>query len=239
MAARRPSRVAQVIQRLPLLVRAIKGSSRLGGLLVRAAIVARYLETHAVRKLQVGANVCALPGWLNTDLYPKTIGSVTLDATRPFPFPDSSFDCVFSEHQIEHIGYDDGLLMLRECYRILRPGGTIRIATPSLDKMIALSNDKRNELQDAYIQDRTRNLYPTAPSPTSCFAINGAFRYWGHQFVYDKATLRLTLEAAGFADVRFFEPGESDDENLSGLETRVSEMDVYETMVVQGIRKTL
>ena len=102
-----------------------------------------------------------------------------------------------------------------------------------------MSNGKRDELQEAYIQNATRNLYPSAPSATSCFAINGAFRYWGHQFVYDKATLRLTLEAAGFTDVGFYAPGESDDENLSGLETRVSEMDVYETMVVQGIRKTL
>src|SRR5260370_1904620 len=99
----------------------------------RPVLVSRYLKTHPVRKLQIGAHICALPGWLNTDLYPLSINAVSLDATKAFPLPDACFDYVFSEHQLEHIGYSEALRMLRESRRILRPGRKIRLAVPSLD----------------------------------------------------------------------------------------------------------
>jgi hypothetical protein len=59
---------------------------------------------------------------------------------------------------------------------------------------------------------------------------------WGHKFLYDQTTLRNTLETTGFTGTRFFAPGASDDPNLTGIERRVSEMDVYETIVVQAVR---
>jgi hypothetical protein len=59
---------------------------------------------------------------------------------------------------------------------------------------------------------------------------------WGHKFLYDQTTLRNTLEATGFKEAQFFAPGVSNDPNLTGIEMRVSEMDVYETIVVQAVR---
>jgi hypothetical protein len=44
------------------------------------------------------------------------------------------------------------------------------------------------------------------------------------------------LETSGFTRTQFFAPGVSDDPNLTGIEVRVSEMDVYETLVVQAMR---
>jgi hypothetical protein len=72
--------------------------------------------------------------------------------------------------------------------------------------------------------------------PIPCFAINSTFMKWGHRFIYDQATLRKTLETAGFERVQFFTPGVSDDPNLTGIETRIRDMDLYETMVAQAVR---
>ena len=54
--------------------------------------------------------------WIETDIVPPrhTNPDVTqhimkMDATKPFPFEDASFDYVFSEHMIEHVVYDDGV----------------------------------------------------------------------------------------------------------------------------------
>lgn len=232
----RGSKLVSLVKRIPLSVRVAKGALWFAGMLRRPAIVSRYLAANGVRKLQIGADVCALPGWLNTDLYPRTISSATLDATKPFPFPDRSFDYVFSEHQIEHIAYDEGLTMLKECHRILRRGGKLRIATPSLDRMIQLFEGSSAELKHRYAQNATLVRYPAAPRATGCFAVNGIFMNWGHRFIYDQETLRLTLETAGFTRIQFFAPGESDDPSLVGLETRRTETDVYETMVVQAVR---
>jgi predicted SAM-dependent methyltransferase len=223
------------MKRFRPVVRAAKSTMRCLSLPIRPILVSRYLKTHEVRKLQIGAHVCVLPGWLNTDLYPLSINAVALDATKTFPLPDSSFDYVFSEHQLEHIDYGGALNMLKECRRILRPGGKIRLAVPSLDRLVELIQATRTEVQDRYIRYSTDFWWPSVQNPGPCFAFNSAFMNWGHKFLYDQATLRNALETSGFTRTQFFAPGVSDDPNLSGIEVRVSEMDVYETLVVQAV----
>jgi len=230
------SAIVRHLKRFRPLVAVIKDTQRRAGLMVRPVLVSRYMKTHSVRKLQIGAHICVMHGWLNTDLYPQSIRSVTLDATKKFPFPSASFDYVFSEHQLEHIPYEDAVIMLRECHRILRPGGKIRIALPSLDRILQLFAASKTDLQDRYLQHASNLCYPGVQNPNPCFVINAAFMNWGHRFIYDQTTLRNTLEKTGFTQVKFVAPGESDDPNLSGIETRTSEMDVYETMVAQAVR---
>jgi predicted SAM-dependent methyltransferase len=223
------------MKRFRPVVRVAKSTMRCLSLPIRPILVSRYLKTHPVRKLQIGAHVCVLPGWLNTDLYPLSITAVALDATKTFPLPDASFDYVFSEHQLEHIDYSGALNMLKECRRILRPGGKIRLAVPSLDRLVELIQPKRTEVQDRYIRYSTDFWWPSVQNPGPCFAFNSAFMNWGHKFLYDQATLRNALETTGFTRTQFYAPGVSDDPHLTGIEVRVSEMDVYETLVVQAV----
>jgi predicted SAM-dependent methyltransferase len=217
---------------------------RYAALLMRPYIVARYLRSHDVRKLQIGTHVASRAGWLNSDLYPKTLNSltqdiakrfqITMDAAKPFPLPDQSFDYIFSEHQMEHISHQGAISMLSECYRILRPGGKVRIAVPSLDRLIELLG-ARTPLHDRYIMHKTGLCYPGA-KPHPCFAFNAAFMNWGHRFIYDRETLGAMLGNAGFRNVRFFDPGDSDDPNLRSAEVRTAELDAYETMVAQAAK---
>lgn len=230
------TRAVRFLKKLPPLVAFLKDCQRYAGLAARPYFVSRYLKTNCVRKLQIGSNIRVPPGWLNTDLYPASLRSVTLDATRRFPFAGGSFDYVYSEHQIEHIGYEDALTMLRECHRILRPGGQIRIAWPAADPLLELFRTSRTELQDRYIHFKTKLCYPSARQPSPCFALNAAFMNWGHRFLYDNETMCGVLQNAGFTKVRFFSPGETDDPNFAGMESRTSEIDRYETSVAQATR---
>jgi len=52
----------------------------------------------------------------------------------------------------------------------------------------------------------------------ACFAINRAFRGWGHQFLYNETTLRSLLLDAGFGHVVRREYGQSEHQELRGLE---------------------
>ena len=48
-------------------------------------------------------------------------------------FPDASFDAVTLNHVIEHV--PDPLQTFKECFRILKPGGQLFIATPNADSL--------------------------------------------------------------------------------------------------------
>lgn len=204
--------------------------------------IQKYLQTHADRRLQIGTGPSNYPGWLNTDIVPAK-GQAFLDASKRFPLPDRSFRYVYSEHVFEHLTYEDGFLMLRECHRILTPGGKLRIATPNLRRLVALFGQGQPSDVQAFIQDRVERLktdgWPHTVSP-ACIILNVYMRGMGHLFVYDPDALRELFERAGFRDVREFALGESDDPHLRNIESRPSteirDVDAYETMVLQAVR---
>jgi predicted SAM-dependent methyltransferase len=49
------------------------------------------------------------------------------------PFESNRFDLVYHSHVLEHFSKADGEKFIAECYRILKPGGVIRIALPNLE----------------------------------------------------------------------------------------------------------
>lgn len=185
---------------------------------VDRAIVDRYLATHAVRKLHIGCGGNTLDGWLNSDYEPALSDVVHLDATGTFPFGDGVFDFVFSEHMIEHVSYGGGLAMLRECHRVMKPGGRIRISTPDLAFLVDLYRTDKSPLQEAYIRWASAEFIRGIPGPDDAFVINNFVRDWGHLFIYDEKTLRASLVAAGFTDVVRCALNESPDAVLRGLE---------------------
>ena len=207
----------------------------------RSKRIHAYLHTHAVRKLQLGTGDKVHPGWLNTDIvdFKREHEIVYLDARKPFPFPNSSFDFVFSEHMIEHLRYPEGLHCLSECYRVLRPGGRVRLATPSLTRLARLYSDDLTDLQRRYIRWATDSFVEHADGYQPGFVLNNFFRSWGHEFIYDEQTLRQALEAVGFVGIEEWPIGESGEPELSGLERHLpdeAELNEYETLVVEARR---
>ena len=197
----------------------------------RGKAIERYLEGHDVRKLQLGAAENVRDGWLNTDLhgYGRGEALVYLDVRKRFPLPDASFDLIHSEHMLEHLTYADGQRCLRECLRVLRPGGTIRTATPSLERLAALYGG--GDVQDRYVRWAVDTLDPEADARLPGVVINNFFRSWGHRFVYDPQTLRHALTQAGFVDI--------EDKPLGQLERHLAEaaeFNEYETFVLEAKR---
>ena len=205
----------------------------------RRAIEA-YVASHAVRKLHLGAGPGSPPGWLSTDVT-RSETVVYLDATEEFPIADRAFDYVFSEHMIEHMPWQSGLAMLKECHRILKPGGTIRVATPDLAVLLGLYGAERDPRGERYIRWIVDRCLPEPRAYKASFVINNAFRSWGHQFLYDAELLEMALRDAGFAGIRRCRYGESADANLRGIESHGrnigdQEIAAFETMVFEAGR---
>lgn len=189
---------------------------------VNDRVIRQYFLDHDVRKLHLGCGKNVLDGWLNTDVLSRRRDVRYLDAAKRFPLSNKDkFDYVFSEHLIEHLPFPKGFAMLKECYRILKPGGKIRITAPDLAFLINIYREDKSALEEEYIAWTTERLRPPPCShPPSCesFIVNDFMRNWGHQFIYDERTLSFALGSAGFSDVARCELNSSDDEALRGIE---------------------
>ena len=171
----------------------------------------------AIKKLQLGCGGNFLAGWLNTDLEPLSPTVLYLDASMPFEFPDNSFDYIFSEHMIEHMPYAAGVNMLKESFRILKPGGRIRITCPDFQFLLGLYTN-RERLNKEYSDWACTDDLKWPPFKHPLFTINNYMRAWGHQFIYDQEVLASTLSMLGFDEIESYAIQESDDPLLCNLE---------------------
>src|SRR5487761_321649 len=152
-----------------------------------------YLRSNQTRKLQLGAGDNPISGWLSTDINPRR-DILYLDVTKPFGFDNDTFDYVFCEHLIEHLEYLDSLKFCKECLRVLKPSGILRVATPDFKFILELYNEKPTELQQDYMAYATKKWMPYLDVCQPIYVINNMFRNWGHKFIYDEKSLRLLLE---------------------------------------------
>ncbi|HWZ85668.1 MAG TPA: methyltransferase domain-containing protein [Thermoanaerobaculia bacterium] len=159
-------------------------------------------QARSVARLHIGCGQQAIAGWINIDNQGLPGVDQVLDVRRGLPFADVA--AIYAEHFLEHLAFDDGLAFLAECRRVLRPDGILRLSTPNLEWVLMT----HYRWQGASDEERL----------VDCMNLNRAFHGWGHQFLYNRATLESALRAAGFAGAAFFKYGESDDPGLRGLE---------------------
>jgi len=78
------------------------------------------------------------PDWINIDIIPSGPDVIQYDLSRGIPLPDASCEVVYHAAVLEHMRREDALTFLRECHRILKPGGIIRVGVPDLEKLCQL-----------------------------------------------------------------------------------------------------
>lgn len=177
-----------------------------------------YLASTADPKLHFGCGLNPLKGWLNTDFYPDDPAIAHIDLTHRFPLPANCAALVLSEHVIEHLPLAGGFNMLRECFRVLRPGGRIRISTPSLPALLAIYQRPDEPAHKAYLDWHKTTWLENAELGTPAVVLNDFMRNWGHLLIYDPGTLGRILESAGFEHIQQCELQQSEESRLAGLE---------------------
>ena len=163
-------------------------------------------------RLHIGCGAQAIPGWINIDNQGLPGVDQVLDVRQGLPFAEVT--SIYAEHFLEHLALTDALAFLKECRRVLRPEGALRLSTPNLDWVI-LTHYHGPDL-------------PPEGAREDCVRLNRAFHGWGHQFLWNRATLETAIRGAGFADVTFCRYGESGRTELAGLERHETSDDTPE-----------
>ena len=88
--------------------------------------------------LNVGCGLRFHPEWTNIDAASISSYVQVHDCRAGIPFPDHSFDVVFHSHVLEHFSKTEALRFVEECFRVLKPGGIIRVAVPDLESLARL-----------------------------------------------------------------------------------------------------
>lgn len=167
-------------------------------------------------RLNIGCGRYVEPGWVGMESDPTMVAEVKRrggecihhDATKPFPANITQVNTIFCEDLIEHLGRVGAHSFLCECLRVLKPGGRLTVSTPDLrllavkylggalcGELDAYNDDVGDNPDDGTKRDGQFAIVHEAE------ALNCAFYWWGHKWLYDWPYLEAALLRAGFAEV--------------------------------------
>jgi len=148
--------------------------------------------------------------WITVDTDPAR-GDIVTDFNTDFagfPLPDHSVACIYASHVFEHISIYAIRKVMAECYRILRPGGILRIIVPdpvtSMQHYLAGNNGFRlfeRRIARAAKRGEVLTLFGALRedfiSPSNQKGLLGSHAL-AHQNAWDFEAMQSDLVGAGF-----------------------------------------
>jgi predicted SAM-dependent methyltransferase len=172
-----------------------------------------------------------LPG-LNPRVLDGPAVTLNFDIKDGLPLHDGSLRGVNLSHVLEHFDIEAGRGLLRECRRVLQPGGALRVSCPDLRKYAQAYLSR-----DAAFFERVGAPgfcnYPNLPTPGAIFAGKAYDASNGHQWFYDADTVRELLKEAGFSETRERTLHESALPRISEIEPAYREI---ESFYIEAVR---
>jgi predicted SAM-dependent methyltransferase len=160
-----------------------------------------------------------LPEWAADTKWPDNI--LVHDLRKPLPFRDEHAGAIYGSHVLEHLYLAEAESLLRECNRVLRPGGVLRVVVPDARAAVEEYLGKRpfgdsEEKTSMHAADRLNERLgfrdrhsPAGSLPYRIYAALNDFHT--HKWMYDEESLSARFEEAGFEEVR----------RMGYLETRI------------------
>lgn len=151
-------------------------------------------------KLDIGGGKYPKPGYLSLDVTPNAdIHHDLLANGFVHPFKNNEVDAIYASHFIEHMEYDDSIAWLKDCKRVLKPGGVIEIHT--VDTNVVMQRLEACEV----LPDEHRKFKKCDPSlrhihvaQFRVFHCTPKNHYQNHKSLWTQDVLTVTLQYAGF-----------------------------------------
>jgi predicted SAM-dependent methyltransferase len=85
-------------------------------------------------RINLGCGQDKRPGYVNVDVRRDVDPDLVWDLEKtPYPFDSESADEVLMKDSLEHVSWRKVEDVIRECHRVLRKGGVLRIQAPDLE----------------------------------------------------------------------------------------------------------
>lgn len=142
-------------------------------------------------KLHVGCGKRNIPGWTHVDTQPHPHVDIVTQAHHLHTVEDNSCSILYASHILEYYDWREAqLLVLPEWYRVLMPGGILRLAVPDFERICKLY------LAGLSLEFFIGPIFGRIPS-------NQGYLY--HKAAYDEERLTSLLQEAGFTDIRRYD----------------------------------
>jgi SAM-dependent methyltransferase len=156
------------------------------------------------------------------------------DCRKKLPFFSDEVDCIYTSHFLEHVYRHQALAILKECRRILKPGGVVRIVVPDVKKLALAYLDGRMDKiptstpddPDLKFTDCDRLVMQFYPAELNYVRPLGRLLkareicLARHKWMYDYDSLRVLLKEAGLENIREMNAGQSEIENIDRLDLK-------------------
>lgn len=119
------------------------------------------------------------------------------DVRKRLKFSRDSVDYIYSSHLLEHLFRDEAIFFLKECFRVLKTEGKIRICLPDWNSLKMKTSFEK-----------------------SGFAKNQKEMKRSHKWAWTKAELEQVLGEIGFKDIKEYDFQKGDFPDIALLEHR-------------------
>jgi SAM-dependent methyltransferase len=181
-----------------------------------------FLNVGYWAQLQEGAVYKDLNGTTNTFM-------LNHDLRHGIPAADNSLDLAYHSHMLEHLSYTDGIEFTKECLRVLKPGGTLRILVPDLELWInAYTNN------NSFFFEQYRQMGGIDPDiyVTKAAVFMGMLHNHEHKCGYDFESLKWLVEHVGFTDIKRTLYGAGTIDDLENIE-KVDPIRTMESLCIE------
>ncbi|MDE2210516.1 MAG: methyltransferase domain-containing protein [Betaproteobacteria bacterium] len=176
--------------------------------LSRSRSVAETVTKRSLLNVGGGSKVIPIPqhydGWGHflLDIDARGEPDIVCDARNLHSLPAAQFDAVYCSHNLEHYYRHDGFSVLRGFRHVLKPDGFAEIRVPDLISVMKRVLVSNMDLEDA--------LYQSAAGVISALDVIYGYAseieksgqdFYAHKTGFSPASLRHTLELAGFPAV--------------------------------------
>lgn len=146
------------------------------------------MTSTAPTKLHLGCGASRIPGFFHIDLDDHAHVDHHGPVERLDFIPDNTVELIYASHVLEHFGRYQVFDVVSEWYRVLRPGGILRVAVPDFAAAVKWYAGRGD----------IRQVLGLIIGGQTC-------SYDYHHVIFDETSLGELLEDVGFSDIRRYD----------------------------------